>query len=142
MGAELSRRAQLPGWPYLFDLCLQVPQLHALLQVLAVLLGRHVQLLLLLVQELQQVLHASGHVHVSVAQQLHTCSRGGRTGMTRKASETNCSEFPSSSSKFNLILGGFAYMSVGVCTPKKCNMGVFLKSDTYPMQSYTVKNIK
>lgn len=73
-------RAGLPGavGPYLLDLCLQVAQLHALLQVLAVLLRRHVQLLLLLVQELQQVLHASGHVHVPVAEQLHTCNRDSR----------------------------------------------------------------
>lgn len=73
--------------PYLLDLCLQVTQLHALLQVLAVLLRCHVQLLLLLVQELQQVLHASGHVHVPVAEQLHTCSRDAPLGMTHKASQ-------------------------------------------------------
>lgn len=86
LGAELWGRQSCQG-PYLLDLCLQVTQLHALLQVLAVLLRRHVQLLLLLVQELQQVLHTSGHVHVPVAQQLHTCSQDGPLGMTRKASQ-------------------------------------------------------
>lgn len=58
---------------YLFDLCLEMPQLDALFQMSPVLLCRQVQLLLLLVEELQQVLHSCGHVHISVAQQLHTC---------------------------------------------------------------------
>ena len=66
---------------HLLDFGLQVPQLDALLQVAAVLLGRQVQLLLLLVEELQQVLHPRGHVHVAVAQQLHACTqREGRGG--------------------------------------------------------------
>lgn len=65
-----------PVFPsYLFDFGLQVSQLDALLQVAPVLLGRHVQLLLLLVEELQQVLDPCRHVHVPVAQQLHACGR-------------------------------------------------------------------
>lgn len=58
---------------YLLDFCLEMPQLDALFQMSPVLLCRQVQLLLLLVEELQQVLHSCGHVHISVAQQLHTC---------------------------------------------------------------------
>lgn len=87
MGTDLSKRGgiarrgghphhQSPeARPYLLDFCLQVAQLHALLQVLAVLLGRHVQLLLLLVEELQQVLDACRHVYISVTKQLHTCNQ-------------------------------------------------------------------
>lgn len=58
---------------YLLDFCLEMSQLDTLLQVSPVLLCRQVQLLLLLMEELQQVLHSRGHVHISVAQQLHTC---------------------------------------------------------------------
>lgn len=58
---------------YLFDFSLQVSQLDTLLQVAPVLLGRQVQLLLLLVKELQQVLDPRCHVHIPVAQQLHAC---------------------------------------------------------------------
>lgn len=57
---------------HLLDFSLQVSQLDTLLQVAAVLLRRHVQLLLLLVKELQQVLDPCGHVHVPITQQLHT----------------------------------------------------------------------
>lgn len=64
-----------PAHAYLLDFGLQVAQLHALLQVLAVLLGGHVQLLLLLVEELQQILDAGCHVHVSVAKQLNACKQ-------------------------------------------------------------------
>lgn len=64
-----------PAPPYLFDFSLQVSQLNALLQVPAVLLGRHVQFLLLLVEKLEQVLHPRGHIDIPVAQQLHTWRR-------------------------------------------------------------------
>lgn len=60
---------------YLLDFCLQMPQLHALLQVLAVLLSSHVQLLLLLVEELQQILDTSCHVYISVTKQLNACNQ-------------------------------------------------------------------
>ena len=60
---------------YLLDLGLQVAQLYALLQVLPVLLSCEVQFLLLLVQKLQEVLDPRGHVHISVAKQLHACGR-------------------------------------------------------------------
>lgn len=58
---------------YLLDFCLEMSQLDALFQMSPVLLCTQVQLLLLLVEELQQVLHSCGHIHISVAQQLHTC---------------------------------------------------------------------
>lgn len=67
---------------YLFDFSLQVPQLNALLQVPAVLLGRHVELLLLLVEELEQVLHPCGHIDIPVAQQLHTWRQDTHTDMS------------------------------------------------------------
>lgn len=57
---------------YLFDFSLQVSQLDALLQVPAVLLGRQVELLLFLMEELQQVLNPCCHVNIPVAQQLNT----------------------------------------------------------------------
>lgn len=82
MGTDPSKRCGIARWghippacPYLLDFGLEVAQLHALLQVLAVLLGRHIQLLLLLVEELQQILDTSRHVYVSVTQQLHTCNQ-------------------------------------------------------------------
>lgn len=56
---------------HLFDFSLQVAQLHTLLQMSAVLLCSHIQLLLFLMQELQQILNPCGHVHVSVTQQLN-----------------------------------------------------------------------
>lgn len=58
---------------YLLDFCLEMPQLDTLFQMSPVLLRRQVQLLLFLVEELQQVLYSCGHVHISVAQELHTC---------------------------------------------------------------------
>lgn len=51
---------------YLFDLGLQVTELNALLQVTSVLLCGCVQLLLLLMQEIQQVLHPRGHVNITI----------------------------------------------------------------------------
>lgn len=82
---------------YLLDFSLQVSQLDALLQVAPVLLGRQVQLLLLLVEELQQVLDPRRHVHVPVAQQLHACGRETlrRQLLNRAArrTDTRCSRF-------------------------------------------------
>lgn len=107
-----SGGAEAPA--YLLDFGLQVPQLHALLQVLAVLLGGHVQLLLLLVEELQQVLHTSRHVYVSVTKQLNTCNQRDVYKLLTSLPKTN-SCFPlvyicfsSFFSIFNLILGAFA----------------------------------
>lgn len=51
-----------------------MPELDTLLQMPSVLLCCQIQLLLLLMKELQQVLDSSGHVHISVTQQLHTCT--------------------------------------------------------------------
>jgi len=70
-----ERALALPA-PHLLDLGLQVSELDALLQVSAPLLRRQLHLLLLLVEELQQVLHPCGHVHVPVTQQLHPCGPG------------------------------------------------------------------
>lgn len=75
MGAAVVGLPTSPA--YLLHFGLQVTKLHALFQVLPMLLGCDIQLLLLLVKELQQVLDPGGHVHVSVAQQLHTCGQEG-----------------------------------------------------------------
>lgn len=99
---------------YLLDFSLQVPQLHALLQVLAVLLGSQVQLLLLLVEELQQILDASCHVYISVTKQLNTCNQPVIYIWLTSLPKTNSplplfyTYFSSSFSKFNLILRAFA----------------------------------
>lgn len=61
----------IPLPAHLLDLCLQVSQLDALLQVPAVLLGCQVQFLLLLMEKLQQVLHPCCHVNIPVTQQLY-----------------------------------------------------------------------
>lgn len=60
---------------HLLHFCLQVAQLHALLQVFPMLFCRQVQLLLLFMKKFQEVLDPSGHVHISVAKQLHTCEQ-------------------------------------------------------------------
>lgn len=99
---------------YLLDFGLQVPQLHALLQVLAVLLRGHIQLLLLLVEELQQVLDTSRHVYISVTKQLNTCNHTvvykSLTSLPKTNSWFQLVYFCLSSffSMCNLILGAFA----------------------------------
>lgn len=81
--------SDLRPFVYLLDFGLQVAQLHALLQVLPVLLSREIQFLLLLVQKLQQVLDSRGHVHISVAKQLHACGR--RRDTLSSTSTSTCS---------------------------------------------------